>query len=164
MVRIPGEKHIAIKMNDEFIARLDKIAKEAKLSRNQLIKNILDVGFDELVKLKQVGVFQLGIYIRDLHESISNKHKKKIIDPISGERPIPIKLDEEFINKLDELAEKAGLSRHQLLKNIIRVGLEEAEILSKVGIIKLGVIFRDLPESFRAICEKGEAALTASLK
>lgn len=163
MVRIPGEKHIAIKMNDEFIARLDKMAKEAKLSRNQLIKNILDVGLDELEKLKQIGVFQLGIYLRDLHEAISSKNKKNF-DPISGERPIPIKLDEDFINRLDMLAEKAGLSRHQLLKNIIRAGLEEVETLSKVGIIKLGVIFRDLPESFRAICEKGEAALTASLK
>lgn len=159
MVRIAGEKHIAIKMNEEFIARLDKIAQEAKLSRNQFMKNLLDVGVDELKKLKQVGVFQLGIYIRDLHESISSKSRKKIIDPISGEKPIPIKLDEEFINLLDELAEKAGLSRHQLMKNIIRVGLEQTEILAKVGVVRVAVIFRDLPESFRAIFKKGEKAL-----
>lgn len=164
MVRIPGEKSISIKMNGEFIERLDRIAEKAKLSRNNYITNLLDLGVDELEKLKQIGVFQLGLYIRDVHDSITNKCNIKMKDPVSGERPIPIKLSEEFINRLDNLAEKAGLSRHQLMKNIILVGLEQTEALSKVGIIKLAVIIRDLPETFKAICDKGEKALEATVK
>lgn len=164
MQSAPEEKHISIKMNDEFITRLDDIAHMAKRSRIHIIKNFIEVGVEELEKHQIIRFFQLGIYARDLSESIKNKANLSSADPVAGDRPIPIRLDENFIDRLDTLANKAGLSRHQLMKNIIRVGLVESERISKVGILQLIVLLRDLPESFRKICKKGEAALKATEK
>lgn len=157
MVTTPGEKNISIKLNDDFISRLDKIAGIGNLSRHQLAKNIIEVGIEELETLKRIGVFQLGILIRNLTEK-----RIKPKDTASGEKPIPIKLDDNFIDRLDKLASKAELSRHQLMKNLLQVGLEEVEAFAKIGAIRLAVIIRDLPKSLRKICDMGEVALRAA--
>jgi len=164
MLNESGEKNVSVKMNEDFIKRLDDIAHLVKLNRNQIIRNILEIGVEEIEKLRFVGILQLSLIIRDLRESILGKCNLKATDPVAGDKPIPIKLQNEFIARLDSLAEKGGLSRHQLIKNILRVGVEEGESMAKYGIIKLGLLLRDLPESFRVFFKKGDEAYKASEK
>ncbi len=159
MVKLEGDKEISIKMNKEFIERLDKLAHMGKISRRQLLKNFLEVGVIEVEGLKDIGIFQAAIFIRDLQEKRSGIKKMPAI--VGGEIPIPIKIDEEFLYRLDKLAERADLSRHQLMKNILLVGVEETEALAKLGIVQMVIIIHDLPESFAKFFKVGEKALKA---
>jgi predicted DNA-binding protein len=164
MISAPDDRNVSIKMNDEFINRLDDIAHLVKCSRNQMIRNILVVGVEELQRFKSVGIIQLSIMIRDIHESIIGKSNLKLSDPVAGDKPIPIKLDGELITRLDDLAKQGGLTRHQLVKNLLRVGVEEAETMAKFGILQLSVLFHDLGESFRKFFKQGEEAYKVAEK
>lgn len=159
MVKLEGEREVSIKMNEGFISRLDKLARMGKLSRRQLMKNFLEVGVIEIEGLKDIGIFQAAILIRDLQERRSGG--KRLPDVVGGEIPIPIKIDKEFLGRLDMLAERAGLSRHNLMKNILLVCAEQTENLAKLGIVQTVVVICDLPESFSRFFKAGEKALKA---
>lgn len=152
-------RNIAIKMNDEFIARLDKLANRIDVTRTKLMKNFIQVGIEELEEMKSIGFFQLGLMVRDVGEAI--QLGKMISDQVSGDKPIPIKIDDDYIDRLDALAEKAGLSRHQLMKNLLDVGVIEFETMDKVGVMSLMLLARDLHGAFKRISSRGEKALKA---
>ncbi len=152
-----NEKNVTIKMNDVFISRLDYLAKKAKLSRHRLLKNLLDVGVDELKDLKKIGLFKLGVLARD----VADWCNLKMTDPVTGDKSVPVTLDETFIAILDDLADQADLSRAQLMRNLVRVGVEGLETMDKVGILKLLTIIRELPDYYRSVCKDGENAVNA---
>ena len=150
-------KNVTIKMNDDFIARLDYLATKARLSRHKLLKNLLEVGVDELNDFKKIGLFKLGVLTRDVAEWCN----LKISDPVTGEKSVPVTLDEFFIAILDDLATQADLSRAQLMRNLVRVGVEGLETMDKLGVIKLMTIIRELPDYFKLVCKDGENAVNA---
>ena len=52
-----------------------------------------------------------------------------------------VQLDPEFIENIDKMADKLGLSRSQLMRNLMVSGYEDAVILDKFGLFsafKLG--------------------------
>jgi metal-responsive CopG/Arc/MetJ family transcriptional regulator len=61
-------------------------------------------------------------------------------------KSITLWLDEETANRLDKVAQRAGLSRSRLAENLLLVGLDEAETLKKIGVLQLAVLLRDLHE------------------
>jgi len=149
-----SEKTISVKLNVKRIERLDKLAKRAGISRHQLMVNMIDVGISEISMASKVGFFQVGLAIRDLL-----KLKQK---PEPGEeKPLPLKLDLKLLAKIDKLAERASLSRHHLTRNLINVGIEEMETLSKIGVITVSVWLRDFGEAVKKIVKNGEAATNA---
>lgn len=48
------------------------------------------------------------------------------------------------IERVDELAEKIGRTRSQCLRNLIVVGLEEAAMFEKLGIVRAAITVRDI--------------------
>lgn len=48
------------------------------------------------------------------------------------------------IARVNRLAEKLGLTRSQCLRNLAVVGLEEAELFERVGIIRTAITMRDI--------------------
>ena len=83
-------------------------------------------------------------------------------DDDGPEKPIPVKLDELILAKLDKLADQGKITRHQLAVNIVKVGLDEAEALKRYGVMRGFLFFRDLSDRFRAFVGKGEKAYKAS--
>jgi predicted transcriptional regulator len=163
MHSIAGEKQIAVKLSDETIESLDKYAKLIGKTRHQLIKDILEIGVAEIKDLEFVGLFQLGMMVRDLHKNLKGKLGIAIKTINEGEgKPIPVKLSESFISRLDELAAKGNISRHQLMKNLINVGVEHLSSLEKFGIIKVAHMIRDLNKGFKTICDLGKKAFNAT--
>lgn len=158
MTRSQDEKSIAIKMNSEFIVRLDRLAELVKIPRSRLAKNLVEVGMEELEIWSCVGVLQLAILVSDFTK---NKPTARPKDPVSGDNPIPIFIHESDVLRLDNLAAKAGISRHQLIKNLLRVGVEEGEVMARMGMLKFVVLMRDLPAAFHEVCKMGDRALRA---
>ena len=45
-----------------------------------------------------------------------------------------VQLDPEFVEKIDKMAEKLGLSRSQMMRNLMKSGLEDAVTLERFGL------------------------------
>jgi len=61
---------------------------------------------------------------------------------------------QKTLDDLDVYAEKMGLSRNQLMNNLVLIGLEDLAMLKRLGLIRVGVGIRNLIE--RARDEKDE--------
>lgn len=48
------------------------------------------------------------------------------------------------IARIDRIAEKAGLTRSQFLRNLIVVGLEETELFERFGLVRATLTVRDI--------------------
>ena len=46
-----------------------------------------------------------------------------------------VQLEPEFVDKLDHLANELGLTRSQLMRNLLKTAYEDAAILHKIGLI-----------------------------
>lgn len=57
----------------------------------------------------------------------------------------------ETVGRLEELSLKAGISRSQLIRNLIEVGLEEAEFLDKIGVLGLVTSLEKFRERVRRV-------------
>jgi predicted DNA-binding ribbon-helix-helix protein len=60
----------SFRVEPKFVESLDRIAKIAGVSRNQLIVNLLTVGMDELETFENLGIFRLTALMRCLSESV----------------------------------------------------------------------------------------------
>lgn len=156
----PGEKAVSVKINDEFISRLDALAERAGISRHKLMQNILSVAVEELEKLANIGMFQLGILIRDIRETVG---RPALIDKASGDKVVPIWIDENILIRLDKLAEKGGLSRNKFVQNLLQVGVQELEHAQSIGLFQFAVLLIKLRDGFIAIGKTGEKAFRSAM-
>lgn len=67
---------------------------------------------------------------------------------------ITIWADKELTARLDKLAEKAGLTRSMLMKNMLEVSACQLEVMKTLGVLNTAVVFRDLKEKAKKWCEK----------
>lgn len=151
-------KQITLNIAPDVVERLDVIAEYVGISRHQFIVNILEIGIEEIWMSKYVGLFYIALAIRDTIAAVKGTKERKLT---GLEKPIPIRLDESFLVKLDSLAEQGDISRQHLALNIIGIGLEETEALKRYGVIRGVMFFRNLPDRFKAFIGKGEKAYKA---
>lgn len=63
-----------------------------------------------------------------------------------------VQLDPEFVDKLDEMATKLGISRSQIMRNFLEYAYDDAVMLEKVGMfatLKFGPkLIRSIKEGF----------------
>jgi len=74
-----------------------------------------------------------------------------------GKKPVvatQIRTTQKILDDLDVYAEKMGLSRNQLMNNLLLIGLDDLAMLKRLGLIRVGVGIRSLIE--RARDEKDE--------
>ena len=60
-----------------------------------------------------------------------------------------IYLNREKFNLLDAYAKKIGISRNQLMENLIESGLEDLKLMEKTGLLLIGVGINDLIQKLR---------------
>jgi len=149
-----SEKAISVKLGEQWIERLDRLAKKGGLSRHQLMRNIITVGMDGLSMSSKVGLFQVGLAIRNL---LNLPPKNEVWE----EKPLPLKLDEKLLEKIDAFAKRGDLSRHQLMRNLIHVGVEELEGAARVGMFQISVAIVDIASAVKKIIQDGQKATQA---
>lgn len=59
-----------------------------------------------------------------------------------------VQIEDDVIERIDRLAAEMDLSRSQLMRNLIMIGLEDAEILNKTPLMKVAKIERYVREKF----------------
>jgi len=154
MVSHVREKDVSVRLNEDLIARLDKIAGMIKVSRRHLMKDLLALGVEEVEDLQDSGALQNVILARDLQSKLSDGQTTGVI--VRGGLSLPVRIDEAFLLRLDRLAKRAGLSRQQLMKNILLYAVKQTEALAKLKAINLFDIIRELPKSLGEVFNLGE--------
>jgi len=63
-----------------------------------------------------------------------------------NKKMVTVELDKAVVDRLDKLAKKCGITRHQMMKNFIESCTAEGEFLSKVGLIYTAKKMKDFLE------------------
>lgn len=66
---------------------------------------------------------------------------------------VSVWLEPELIARMDKLVQKAEISRAKFIENILRMSVEELEVVDKLGIFKFSLILRDLREGIHGWAE-----------
>ena len=70
-----------------------------------------------------------------------------------------VQLEDEVVERIDKRAATLDLPRSQVMRNLIMVGLEDAEILNKTGVIPALKLGRDIRNRFIEDFIKGKLRL-----
>lgn len=70
----------------------------------------------------------------------------KKLSPDVASSVVNFRLSDDELAKVDRLADKAGLTRSQYIRNLIATGVEEVEVMEKFGIIRAVITIRDIAE------------------
>ena len=57
-----------------------------------------------------------------------------------------IQLEPEFVEKLDKLADKLGITRSQLMRNLVKAAYEDAAIYEKIRLIAATQFFQEITD------------------
>lgn len=155
------EKNLSVKIDVKTLAILDKLKDRADISRSKLVNNIIETTIDELDMGRRIGFFQMVILIRNVSQKISGTATKDTNKDLQEGKTIPVRLSEEYQQKLKQLAKITDRSPHYLMKNFIQVGAEELDSMLIKPIIPLAIVLRDLKEKIDALCNKGEKAMAS---
>jgi hypothetical protein len=68
-----------------------------------------------------------------------------------------VQLEPEFVENIDKLAEKLGLTRSQMMRNLMESAYQDAILLDKVGLFKAVVLGEKVMTKFK------EAVLTGKI-
>jgi len=60
-----------------------------------------------------------------------------------------LRADEKTLKQLDKYADKMGLSRNQLINNLLTIGVDDLRTLDRLGMLRIGVGIRTLIERMR---------------
>lgn len=63
---------------------------------------------------------------------------------------ISIRLTSEQLERAQKLADKAGITRHKLLHNLVTVGLDSLDDLNSVGILNAVLAVRNIENYFKS--------------
>ena len=59
-----------------------------------------------------------------------------------------VQLEDEVIERIDRLAASLDLPRSQVIRNLIMVGLDDAEVLNKTGVLKVISVAKEVRRKF----------------
>jgi hypothetical protein len=165
MVAQMNEKQIAIKLNDNLISSLDSLAKAGDMNRNHLMLSFVNIWLNVLDASRLPGLF----YISNLHrvrdiQCFSPAYEHEFTESRIPEKPLPIKFSEASISNIDRFSNFNHISRHQLLKTMIIVGIEELHQITERKAYHFGSVEKKLHDSFSTILKKGFKAHMAYMK
>jgi len=63
---------------------------------------------------------------------------------------ISVRLSPEDLDRLQRLADKAGITRHKFIVNLIRTGLDAVEDVESFGVVKLAIMARDMEKKVKS--------------
>lgn len=68
---------ITLFLDEPLVARVDKIAHKARLSRSRLIRNLVEVGLQETETLDAMGILGFVMKIEDARQSVNEMLTRK---------------------------------------------------------------------------------------
>ena len=163
-----GEKQIAIKLSEKYIARLDDLAKRGKTNRRQLMVNFIRLWMKELKESSSANFFRLALILREVQADMEMDFNRRsefveLVHP-SPERPFPIMLSDDDRLYMVSATGRSNMSRHNFMKKMVITGLEELETLTDDQDYEFSVGEPKLMRAFGIIMAKGVRAFRGGIK
>lgn len=149
------DKPVTIKISQEALDRIDHLANTLEVSRHQVAKNLITTGLDDVKTFERLGFLRIALALRDIQ-------KPQEGNSFLGEVPLTVRLDLDNLGQLDKFSDRFDLNRQQLLRNLLKVGVEEAETLADLKQLKLSGFILRMKEKFTALVKAGEQAARVS--
>jgi len=150
---------VSIWIKPDILSKLDAIAQKAKISRSRLMINLIGVGYDEMKLQKNLGIIKLTLSLRSLQLKISQLLKgveKQVVIEGKEDRGtnVSVRIDNEAIKKIDDLASKIKMSRSTFLEYILEFSIREARLLDFVHITDGAIMIRDISDTVKTHWKK----------
>jgi hypothetical protein len=151
------EKQISIKLNDLLIDRLDVLAKKGEMKRNHLMLSFVNIWLSVLEEARLPGLFYISnlLRVRELQMNGEFVIEHEFTETRLPEKNLPIKFSESTIFTIYTFTNVSHISRHQLLKIMIIVGIEELEKITEGKPYQFGSIEKKLFDLFSMVMNKG---------
>jgi hypothetical protein len=166
MINNLGEKQIAIKLSENYISRLDDLARRGNTNRRQLMVNFIKVWMDELKESNSANFFHLAIILRSIEADMEQDYSRRseFIESNLPEQPFPIMLTEDDSIYVVSCAGRANMTRHHMMKNMVITGIEELEELTDRKKYDFSVVEPKLKRAFGIIMAKGFRAFRKGIR
>jgi len=142
-----NDKTVSVKLEHSLVERVGQIANKYKISKQRLFTNILTVGAGSAIDNEIF--YQIAFLSHKIKKAVFPKDEKQI-------SVIPIKLTADLLQKIDIISSRWSTSRHDAMKQIITVGVDEVSCFDRLGLIKPILKLKDIEDAFNSVCKKSE--------
>ena len=155
MAKTANTTTITVYLDEETQGRLREMAKAIGISRNRLALNILIIGLDEAEFFK--AFVRLAAMVVELKDKIRTKlsgagsggETLEVWEKPEKNKTMTLYMGHDLLRRLNSMCAVCGVNRNRLIVNLLITGLEEAEALRRIGIIKVAAFARELREKIR---------------
>jgi len=160
------EKQIAIKLSENYISRLDDLAKRGHTNRRQLMLNFIKIWMDELKEVNKANLFHLAIILRGIEAGMNQDdlRRPEFAESNLPEKPFPIILSEDDSRYIASCAWRASMTRHHMMKSMVITGIDELEELTDNKEYDFSVVEPKLKRAFGIIMAKGFRAYREGIR
>jgi len=160
------EQQIAIKLSENYILRLDDLARRGNTNRRQLMVNFIKIWMNELKESSSANFFQLAIILRSIEADMNqdDPRRAEFVESNLPEKPFPIILSRNDRLYIVSCAGRANMTRHHLMKSMIITGIEELEELTDNKEYDCSIVEPKLKRAFGIIMAKGFRAYREGIR
>ena len=121
--------NVTIWLTNDFYKRLEILAKARRRKPKDLANELILETFSMLKFFDSFGFVRLVIVISAITETFENEVLKRK----ENAKPMYFQFDEEIVDRMEKIAQKGNISKSQMVKNLLEVGIEEVETTDKFG-------------------------------
>ena len=160
------EQQIAIKLSENYILRLDDLARRGNTNRRQLMVNFIKIWMNELKESSSANFFQLAIILRSIEADMNqdDPRRAEFVESNRPEKPFPIMLNEDDSLYIVSCAGRANMTRHHMMKSMVITGIEELEEMTDNKEYDFSVVEPKLKRAFGIIMAKGVKAYREGIR
>ena len=122
-IKTKGSETITVWIKQDVLDLLDKFARDIGVSKNRLIRNLINAGLTEIRAQDTIGLVKLNFLINDFKERWKKKNEEIGGNKKGGKSPqgvnITIRLDRDMVDELDKWSNYLCLSRSKLIESLI---------------------------------------------
>jgi predicted DNA-binding protein len=160
------EKQIAIKLSENYIFRLDDLAKRGNTNRRQLMVNFINIWINELKEINKANFFHLAIVLKGIEADMEqdDPRRAEFVESNLPEKPFPIILSRNDSLYIISCASRANMTRHYMMKSMVITGIDELEELTDKKEYDFSVVEPKLKRAFGIIMAKGVKAYREGIR
>jgi len=160
------EKQIAIKLSENYISRLDDLAKRGNTNRRQLMVNFINIWINELKEINKANFFHLAIVLKGIEADMEqdDPRRAEFVESNLPKKPFPIMLNRNDSLYIISCAARANMTRHHMMKSMVITGIEELEEMTDNKEYDFSVVEPKLKRAFGIIMAKGVKAYREGIR
>ncbi len=162
------ERQVAIKLSQNYISRLDDLARRGNTNRRQLMVNFIRIWLDEIKETNSANFFLLAMVMMDIEADFNSdfRRQRECVESMIPEKqlPFPILLTDDDNSIIVSYSGRAKMKRHNLMKSMIVTGIGELEDITDNKEYDFSSVEPKLKRAFGVIIAKGRTGFIKGIR